>query len=187
MKYRPEIDGLRAIAVLSVLIYHAKFQIFGSPFLSGGFLGVDIFFVISGYLITAILLREIEQGNFSYLSFYERRARRILPALFLVMLVSLPLAWSYLLPQALEEYALSILSSLGFISNILFWLQDSYTAAPSELKPFLHTWSLSVEEQFYVIFPVILMALWRFVPTQILSAISLLLITSGVNGRSSPG
>ncbi len=185
MKYRPEIDGIRAVAVLSVVIYHAKFTIFGIAVLSGGFIGVDVFFVISGYLITSIILREVQQGTFRFADFYERRARRILPALFAVMLVSVPFAWAYLLPDTLKEYALSLLSSLAFFSNVLFWLQDSYTATPSELKPFLHTWSLSVEEQFYVFFPIVLLLLSRFMPQRILFclwtvfAISLMLAQFG--------
>lgn len=110
MKYRPEIDGLRALAVVAVVIYHAQFQIFGGNLLPGGYLGVDIFFVISGYLITGILVREMDSSNFSYAAFYARRARRILPALFLMMLVSLILAWLFLLPDALQSYANSALS-----------------------------------------------------------------------------
>lgn len=153
IKYRPDIDGLRTIAVLSVIFYHAQFNYNGTTFFQGGFIGVDIFFVISGYLIGAILLKEITRGSFSYLDFYERRARRILPALFTVMGVTLPLAWFLMLPTTFMEYAGSGIASLGFSSNIWFWLEDSYTADASTLKPFLHTWSLSVEEQFYLFFP----------------------------------
>ena len=162
LKYRPEIDGLRAIAVFAVILYHAEFN-FGSynPF-KGGFIGVDVFFVISGYLITSILLREMSEGKFNFTRFYERRARRILPALFTVMSASLPFAYYTMLPKAVIEYAGSILSVLAFGSNIWFWREDSYWAAPSALKPFLHTWSLSVEEQFYVFFPIILLLLYKF-------------------------
>lgn len=103
LKYRPEIDGLRALAVLSVIVYHAEFLLNGRQVLEGGFIGVDIFFVISGYLITLIILREIQSGVFSFSNFYERRARRILPVLFVVMLCSTPLAWLYMLPDALKE------------------------------------------------------------------------------------
>jgi peptidoglycan/LPS O-acetylase OafA/YrhL len=158
-QYRPEIDGLRTIAVVSVLIYHAQFILGGITLLPGGFLGVDVFFVISGYLISLILLKEIKAGNFSFSSFYERRARRILPVLFLVMLACSALAWHTMLPKALVEYANSQLSSLLFSSNFWFWLEDSYTAESSELKPLLHTWSLSLEEQFYVFFPILLIIL----------------------------
>ncbi|QDU49837.1 acyltransferase family protein [Gimesia panareensis] len=178
IKYRPEIDGLRAIAVSSVVLYHAEFAVAGfSPF-KGGFIGVDIFFVISGYLITLIILREIQEGTFSFGNFYERRARRILPALFTVMLVSIPFAWRYMLPKAMKEYAGSVLSSLAFCSNIWFWKEDSYTAEPSALKPFLHTWSLSVEEQFYVFFPIALILLWKYARNHITSVFVLLFLFS---------
>lgn len=162
LKYRPEIDGLRALAVVSVIIYHAGFLFNGEQVLEGGFIGVDIFFVISGYLITLIILREIQSRDFNFASFYERRARRILPVLFVVILCSTPFAWFYMLPGALKEYAASILSSLAFGSNFLFWLEDGYTSEPSALKPFLHTWSLSIEEQFYVLLPLLFVILFRY-------------------------
>ena len=162
INHRPEIDGLRAVAVVAVILYHAGFAINGTdPFL-GGYIGVDIFFVISGYLITSIILREISTGSFSFSNFYERRARRILPALFVVMATTIPFAWIYMLPKAMKEYAGSALAALLFSSNIWFWQEDGYTAEPSELKPLLHTWSLSVEEQFYLFFPVLLILLWKF-------------------------
>lgn len=178
MKYRPEIDGLRAIAVLSVVVYHAQFNIGGEKLLSGGFIGVDVFFVISGYLISLIVLRELANNTFSFSNFYERRARRILPALFAVMLASIPIAWMVLLPKAFKEYAWSILASLGFASNFLFWQEDSYTAEPSLLKPFLHTWSLSIEEQFYLFFPVLLLLLWRFAKSLLVPIITVLFLAS---------
>lgn len=178
LKYRPEIDGLRALAVLSVIVYHAEFLLNGRQVLEGGFIGVDIFFVISGYLITLIILREIQSGVFSFSNFYERRARRILPVLFVVMLCSTPLAWLYMLPDALKEYAASILSSLVFGSNFLFWQEDSYTAEPSALKPFLHTWSLSIEEQFYVVLPVLLIFLFRYAKNSIGALILVLVLIS---------
>ncbi len=168
LKYRPEIDGLRCLAVLAVVIYHAQIFAFGAPLLSGGFIGVDIFFVISGYLISSIILREMQDGTFRFLSFYERRARRILPALLAVMLISLPFAWHYIMPKGLNEYAGASLSALGFGSNIWFWLEDSYTAEASFLKPMLHTWTLAVEEQFYIIFPLILMAVTAFAKRYVL-------------------
>ena len=173
IKYRPEIDGLRAIAVLAVVLYHAEISMGGRHLLPGGFLGVDIFFVISGFLITSIILNEVAQNKFSFASFYERRARRILPALFIVMLASLPFAWTLLLPRELQDYASSVLSSLFFGSNIWFWMGDDYWAAESALRPFLHTWSLSVEEQFYVIFPIIVLIIWRYAQ----SALKPILIT----------
>mgnify|MGYP003626137555 CR=1 FL=1 len=148
--------------MLAVIVYHADFAWRGITLLPGGFLGVDVFFVISGFLITSIILRELKTTNrFSFARFYERRARRILPALFLVMLVSLPFAWGLMVPSALREYSGSGLSSLFFGSNFWFWLENSYTAEISQLKPFLHTWTLSVEEQFYVFFPILLIVTWK--------------------------
>jgi len=173
IKYRPEIDGLRAIAVLAVVLYHAELSVGGRQLLPGGFLGVDIFFVISGFLITSIILNEVAQNKFSFASFYERRARRILPALFIVMFASVPFAWALLLPGEIQDYASSVLSSLFFGSNIWFWMGDDYWAAESALRPFLHTWSLSVEEQFYVVFPIIVLIIWRYAQ----SALKPILIT----------
>lgn len=157
MKYRPEIDGLRTVAVVPVILFHAGFELF-----SGGFAGVDIFFVISGYLITTILINEIESGDFSIARFYERRARRILPALFFVILCILPFAWMWLLPNQMKDFSQSIIAVGLFVSNILFWSEDGYFAAASENKPLLHTWSLAVEEQYYLIFPLFLLFAWRF-------------------------
>lgn len=161
LDYRADIDGLRAIAVLSVLIYHAGFYWQGQKLLSGGFLGVDVFFVISGYLICSILMRELHAGGLDFAAFYERRARRILPALFLVMICSLTVAPFILPPDPLKEFASSAAATSAFVSNIFFWLQDSYTAEPSLRKPLLHTWSLAVEEQFYLLFPVFLWFAWK--------------------------
>lgn len=157
MKYRNEIDGLRAIAVLPVMFFHA-----GSSWFSGGFVGVDVFFVISGYLITSILFSEKAAGKFSLTRFYERRARRILPAMFVVILFCLPFAWLWMLPHQLKEFSQSLVGVSVFSSNILFWKQSGYFDASAELKPLLHTWSLAVEEQYYLLFPIILIALWRF-------------------------
>jgi len=128
---------------------------------AGGFVGVDVFFVISGFLITSILLREHAQDRFSLLTFYERRARRILPALFAVILVCLPLAWFRLEPKGFVDFAESIIAVNLFASNFLFWSEANYFDTATELKPLLHTWSLAVEEQFYIFFPLLLMALWR--------------------------
>lgn len=157
MHYRKEIDGLRAVAVLPVILFHAGFSFF-----SGGFVGVDVFFVISGYLITSLLIAELEQGNFSIARFYERRARRILPALFVVMLACLPFAYIWMMPPQLKDFAKSLVAVVFFASNILFWREDGYFAASAELKPLLHTWSLAVEEQYYLLFPLFLLLLWRF-------------------------
>ena len=157
MKYRREIDGLRAVAVLPVIFFHAGFSIF-----SGGYVGVDVFFVISGFLITSILIRELERGDFSISRFYERRARRILPALFFVMLTYLPFAYILTPPSQLKEFSESLISVVLFVSNIFFWQQSGYFAIEAELKPLLHTWSLAVEEQYYLFFPVFLFLIWRF-------------------------
>ncbi len=164
LTYRPEIDGLRSIAVGAVILYHAQIIIFGHQLFKGGFIGVDIFFVISGYLITSIILKELySTGSFSFKYFYERRIRRILPALLFVIMVSLPFAWIYLLPTSFIDYSSSILYSLGFSSNFYFhYSGQQYGAASGLLKPFLHTWSLSIEEQFYLIFPIILLISFKY-------------------------
>lgn len=173
MDYRREIDGLRALAVLPVILFHAGFETF-----SGGFVGVDVFFVISGYLITTIILAELEQGKFSIVNFYERRARRILPALFLVMLVCIPFAWFWLLPSDMKDFSQSLVAVSFFASNILFWRESGYFDTAAELKPLLHTWSLAVEEQYYVLFPLFLMLFWRLGKRWILVMLGLVFITS---------
>lgn len=162
--YRPEIDGLRAIAVGAVIFYHSQITIFGHQPFKGGFIGVDIFFVISGYLITSIILKElITTGTFSFKYFYERRVRRILPALLVVMLASLPFAWNILLPNSFVDFSKSILYSLGFSSNIYFhYSGQQYGDLSGLLKPFLHTWSLSVEEQYYFLIPFILLTSFKY-------------------------
>jgi peptidoglycan/LPS O-acetylase OafA/YrhL len=176
LKYRAEIDGLRAIAVVPVILFHAGFEIF-----SGGFVGVDVFFVISGYLITKILIGDIENNRFSIISFYERRARRILPALFFVMLLCIPFAWMWMLPDPLENFGQSIVATTLFANNILLFITSNYWDLASEFKPLLHTWSLAVEEQYYILFPVFLLLVWQFGKnkvfwiTAILLAISLIL------------
>jgi peptidoglycan/LPS O-acetylase OafA/YrhL len=173
MDYRREVDGLRAFAVLPVMLFHAGFQGF-----SGGFVGVDVFFVISGYLITSIIIAELDRGTFSIANFYERRARRILPALFLVMICCIPAAWIYLLPIDMKDFVQSVMAVSLFSSNILFWSESGYFDTASELKPLLHTWSLAVEEQFYVIFPLLLMLLWRSGRKRVLMALGVLLAIS---------
>ena len=173
MDYRREIDGLRALAVIPVILFHAGFQTFG-----GGFVGVDIFFVISGYLITSIILAELEQGRFSIVNFYERRARRILPALFLVMLICIPFAWFWLLPRDMKDFSKSLINVSTFISNIYFYKQSGYFDTAAELKPLLHTWSLAVEEQFYLFFPIFLIVIWRFGKRHIFASLSLIFLVS---------
>ena len=162
--YRPEVDTLRAVAVLAVIIYHAKIYLFGNLIFAGGFIGVDIFFIISGYLITSIILKElIEKQSFSFKNFYIKRARRILPALLFVMLISIPFSWAYLFPDDLISFSKSILYSLGFGSNFYFHFTGlEYGSPEGLLKPFLHTWSLSVEEQYYILFPIGLVAVFKF-------------------------
>jgi peptidoglycan/LPS O-acetylase OafA/YrhL len=169
MKYRAEIDGLRAVAVISVILSHAGFAYF-----RGGFVGVDVFFVISGYLITTIILSEKEQGTFSLLTFYERRARRILPALFLVLLVSLLFAWLWFIPSDMKRFSDSLVAVSTFSSNILFVFETGYWGAVNDFKPLLHTWSLAVEEQYYVLFPLFLMLMWRFRKRWILGSFMLI-------------
>lgn len=180
MEYRSEIDGLRAIAVLAVIFYHAELNIFGHYFFEGGYLGVDIFFVISGYLITHIILSELyETGSFNFKNFYERRARRILPMLFFVMLVSIPFAWKILLPSAFIEFAESIFTSIFFSSNFYFYFNTTeYAAESSLLKPLLHTWSLGVEEQFYLIFPILALAVYKYAKKYLLKILFLLSLGS---------
>lgn len=139
-----------------MIFFHAGFK----PF-SGGFVGVDIFFVISGYLITSILLSDLQENRFSIARFYERRARRILPALFTVMVVSLLLAWAWLMPADMKSFCKSLVAVSLFFSNIFFWGESGYFNSAAEFKPALHTWSLAVEEQFYLLFPVMLALAWR--------------------------
>ncbi len=173
VKYRPEIDGLRTLAVVPVIFFHG-----GVAGFSGGFVGVDIFFVISGFLITGILAEDFTKGQFSLLNFYERRARRILPALFLVVFACIPFAWFLFVPRDFVDFAQSIISTITFSSNILFWLETGYFATEAELKPLLHTWSLAVEEQFYLFFPLLIWGFWRFGKTAVIAVISVILLTS---------
>lgn len=173
MKYRREIDGLRAVAVLPVILFHAGFDAF-----SGGFVGVDIFFVISGYLITTIILADKEKGTFSLVKFYERRARRILPVLFFTMLCCLPFAWLWLTPDHFKIFSESLVAVSSFASNILFWLVDGYFSPAAELIPLLHTWSLAVEEQYYLLFPLFLMLMWKLGKRWIFGSLIVIAISS---------
>jgi peptidoglycan/LPS O-acetylase OafA/YrhL len=162
--YRPEIDGLRALAVISVIVYHANINIQNTQFLNGGFFGVDIFFVISGYLISFLIFKELsEKKSFSFLNFYERRIRRIIPALFFVMICSIPIGWIILPPSSLISLSESIISSTGFVSNIYFHYSGiEYDAWEGLFVPLLHNWSLSVEEQFYIIFPFFIIIVFKY-------------------------
>ncbi len=157
MRYRRDIDGLRAIAVLPVVFFHA-----GVPGFSGGFVGVDVFFVISGYLITSLIVEDLRGGHFSILDFYERRVRRILPALLVVLMASSVLAAWLLMPHPFREFSSSVVATLSFASNVLFWRRTGYFADPALEQPLLHTWSLAVEEQFYVVFPLLLLVVHRW-------------------------
>ena len=155
-QYRPEIDSLRALAVIPVILFHAGLKSF-----EGGYIGVDIFFVISGYLITSLILSEKSHGTFSIIKFYERRIRRLLPALFLVILITIPFSFYLLTPSALKDFGQSIIAVTSFSSNILFWRESGYFATASELKPLLHTWSLSIEAQFYILFAIFCLFIFR--------------------------
>lgn len=155
--HRPEIDGLRAVAVLPVIMFHA-----GVPGFAGGYVGVDVFFVISGYLITNLLMVELEEtGRVSIPAFYERRARRLVPALFFMLaIISVP-AGFILWPVLLIEFGINAAASAVFLSNVSLWLQGGYFGGPSETNALIHTWSLAVEEQFYILFPPAVWLTWR--------------------------
>lgn len=175
VKYKAQIDGLRAVAVLPVILFHAGFTFF-----SGGYVGVDIFFVISGYLITTIILNDLAAGRFSVVNFYERRARRILPALFVVLLACLPFAWMWLDEEELKDFSQSLVAVSSFSSNILFWIKTDYFAPNAELWPLLHTWSLAVEEQYYLGIPLILWLAWRYARRAILPVFLIMVAVSFV-------
>ncbi len=175
IQHRPEIDGLRSIAVIPVILFHAGIQTF-----SGGFVGVDVFFVISGYLITSNILTEHQAGTFSLARFYERRARRILPALFFMMAVSIPFAWAWLLPSEWKLFSRSLITVPLFLSNVLFAKNSGYFDAAVETQPLLHTWSLGVEEQYYLLFPLLFLLSYRVSRKIILWLVILALISLGM-------
>lgn len=172
IQHRSDIDGLRAVAVGLVVLFHL-----GLP-VHGGFVGVDVFFVISGYLITSILHGDLERGRYSLLEFYQRRARRILPALLAMLLLSTLAALWLLLPSDLRGFGLSLGSTALFVSNIYFWIDTGYFAAAAEARPLLHTWSLAVEEQFYLLFPLLLAALHRHLRPGLRGLLALLTVAS---------
>lgn len=174
MKFRKDINGLRAIAVIAVVLFH-----FNAQWMPGGFAGVDVFFVISGFLMTGIIFKGIEQDNFSILKFYVARANRIIPALALLCLVLLLFGWFYFTPLEYRALGKHAASSIGFISNLVYWTEAGYFDAASHEKWLLHSWSLSVEWQFYIIYPLILVALRRFVS---LNAMKLALVAGTVIG-----
>ncbi len=156
MDYRRDIDGLRAIAILPVIFFHAGFNNFDY-----GYLGVDIFFVISGFLITSFIVNDLKLEKFKVLNFFDRRARRILPGLVFIMIASIPLALVYMQPDDLENFGQSLFATSLFSNNILLYLTSGYWDIASEFKPLLHTWSLSVEEQYYVVFPFLMILIWK--------------------------
>lgn len=174
-RYRPDIDGLRAIAVLSVVLYHA-----GIPGFSGGFVGVDVFFVISGYLMASLIIGEIDTGGLDLLRFYQRRALRIFPALFVMIAVSSIVAWLVLMPAEFAYFANSARGAALFLSNIEFEQESGYFDMAAQLKPLLHTWSLAVEEQFYIVFPVLMMLLAKIGHRHIPWVLLLLFVSSFV-------
>lgn len=172
--YRRDIDGLRALAIGSVLLAHAEI-----PFARGGFVGVDVFFVISGYLITRIILRGLETGSFSIFRFYENLARRLVPALLVVLLVTFILAAFALGPRQFDFFARSAMSAAAFVSNIWFWQAGSgYFDGDLRVAILLHTWSLGVEEQFYLIVPLLLCLVFRLAPRLLLSLLLLSVLAS---------
>ena len=176
IRYRADIDGLRAVAVLLVLIFHADLGV-----VSGGFIGVDVFFVISGYLITSIIVSEVSRATFSWSSFYERRIRRIMPALLTVILVSAVIGWFVLAPRDYMEFGRSAIAAAAFYSNFYFDGQAGYFAPAAETQPLLHTWSLGVEEQFYLLAPVfILLLLGRLQRFKLVIFLTLFVLSLGI-------
>ncbi|MFS1702779.1 acyltransferase family protein [Alteromonas sp. AMM-1] len=173
MKYRKDIDGLRALAVLPVLIFHAQLGFF-----EGGFLGVDVFFVISGFLITSILVEEISQKTFTFANFYERRVRRLLPALIFMTAVTSVLAYQFMITVDLQGYGNSLFAMSLFSSNIFFWMDSGYFDRVADLKPMLHTWSLAVEEQYYFFFPLVLLVVLRWFPKLLTLTVLIILVFS---------
>jgi peptidoglycan/LPS O-acetylase OafA/YrhL len=155
-QYRSDIDGLRAFAVLSVVLFHAF-----PEFITGGFIGVDVFFVISGFLISTIIFEKLEQGSFTFADFYARRIRRIFPSLILVLVTSFILGWCILFVSEYKQLGKHIAGGAGFIANFILWSESSYFDNLADTKPLLHLWSLGIEEQFYIIWPPILWAAWR--------------------------
>ena len=175
--YRPDIDGLRAVAVLSVIAFHLN-----PAWLPGGYLGVDIFFVISGYLITNIIWREACEQNFSILRFYERRIRRIMPALLTVLAATSVAALILLLPADLKGFGRSLLATLFFVANIYFWRDTNYFSRTAEDKPLLHMWSLGIEEQFYIVMPFLLAILaFRWRRAAVWFVLAIVLLSFGLN------
>ena len=156
LEFRNDIVGLRAIAVISVIFFHLNYSYF-----VGGFLGVDIFFVISGYLITSIIYKNLDNFNITY--FYLRRIRRILPVFIFVLFFTIPFSYFLLMPNNFKDYGQSLIFTPLFLSNYLFWIEEGYWELSSQMKPLLHTWSLAVEVQFYILFPLIFLAKKKYI------------------------
>ncbi len=171
-QYRPEIDGLRALSVLGVVFFHLGLSV------PGGFVGVDVFFVISGYLITGILLRNLREGRFSLVDFWARRVRRIAPAAVAMVLGTLALGGYLLTPAAFESLGRTLVAHVLFASNCYFSRDQGYFAESADALPLLHTWSLAVEEQFYVIFPLVLLGVWKWRPRWVIPVMAGLAIWS---------
>lgn len=175
LQFRKDINGLRAIAVIAVVLFH-----FNASWMPGGFAGVDVFFVISGFLMTGIIFRGIEQENFSILKFYVARANRIVPALAVLCLVLLVFGWFYLTPLDYKALGKHVASSMGFLSNVIYWRESGYFDAASHEKWLLHTWSLSAEWQFYIIYPLVLVAMRKFMSVKAMKATVLLGTVLGI-------
>ena len=157
IQYREDINGLRAIAVMSVVLYHAGFEFF-----KGGYLGVDIFFVISGYLISNIVISELNSESFSFRNFYIKRISRIIPALIVTIILTIPFAYFLLTPKAMQEYLSSMFSAIFFYANYYFQNLDFYISESTKVMPFLHTWTLAIEEQYYILFPIITFLIFKY-------------------------
>ena len=176
VKYRAEIDGLRAVSVLAVVFYHAF-----PEYLPGGFIGVDVFFVISGYLITSILISQIDSRSFNIFDFYSRRIRRIFPSLLLVLGTVLGFGWISLFQEEYRSLGKHVAAGAAFLSNIVFWLETGYFDAAAETKPLLHLWSLAIEEQFYIVWPLGLWVICKFPRWRFKITVALMLLSFGIN------
>ncbi len=176
VKYRPDIDGLRAIAVMAVVGFHAF-----PNWITGGFIGVDIFFVISGFLITTLILGNLDKGSFSFGEFYARRIKRIFPALCLVLLTCITFGWFALRSDEYKQLGLHIIGGAGFISNFLLWREAGYFDSVSDTKPLLHLWSLGIEEQFYILFPPLLFLCHRYRFNLLKILLPLIFLSFGLN------
>ena len=174
--YRPDIDGLRAVAVVAVIGFHAGIRVF-----AGGYVGVDIFFVISGFLITSIICKSLDRGAFSFLDFYARRAKRIFPALVVVLLAVSAYGWFVLLPGEFERLGKHVMAGAGFVSNLVLWKEAGYFDKSAEAKPLLHLWSLGIEEQFYLLWPPLLVWAWRRRADVLAVAVAIVAISFAVN------